>query len=171
MGVRVWVLSWWFDKGRVQSAAVVLWFSLHHTPAPHANDQTLTHTYLLTIKNIENYVTYLMESNTQADDVDNQINCVIEPFYFIDDFNEFWWRFDVADTLSHSPFFFSSLIHSSGTRFCSLAIFIEVLFFNTLILWCSPENSPWDLLPNKRKPRENDRNIFRQLDFCLVDIN
>lgn len=34
-----------------------------------------------------------MESNTQADD-DSQINCVIEPFYFIDDLNEFWWRLD-----------------------------------------------------------------------------
>lgn len=103
-----------------QSAAVIQWFfssPFHntYTHIMHVNEYVLRPTpnkfhfrrhTAHTIKNIENCVMYLMGGNTQAGNDDSQINCVIEPFYFIDGFNEFWWQFSAADTpsLCVSPF-------------------------------------------------------------------
>lgn len=92
-----------------------------------------------------------MESNTQADDDDdNQINCVIEPFYFIDDFNEFWWRFDAAGTL------FTPAAFSLTQRSFSLVSHNRPFPMQTI----QPKNSPTGFVTNKRKPRENDRKMF-----------
>lgn len=162
-----WEYGWqWFDKGRVhttQSAAVIQWFfflaSPEHKHIMHVCEYVprLTPTFHFsrrtahTIKNIENCVMYLMGGNTQADNDDSQINCVIEPFYFIDGFNEFRWQFSAADTpsLFISPFVLSLLL--LYTLQPPLIQRLPISLFQFFFSWISPS----DLLQMVWKPREN----------------
>lgn len=119
-----------------------------------------------TIKNIENYVMYLMESNTQADDdADNQINCVIEPFYFIDDFNEFRGDDSMRHDFPHCTRPHFQLWIGCSLCECDICIWsamCECYALVVVVAFFKPRAKPktTNLLQIKGKPRENDRKMF-----------